>query len=123
MNNRSALSVTREITRKLFRIRTSLKSPCKSFRMRTYKSVSKQRTSTPFRINTYKKQGGGGVSLLLTVLVLRFRSDHDSQSTNRQSRITNHLVSFQALPHSLHSCRAQKSPQPLFFLPLPHSCE
>src|SRR5262249_4998273 len=31
-----------------------------SFRMRTYKTVSKQRTSTLFRMNTYKKPGGRG---------------------------------------------------------------
>src|SRR5216683_7134687 len=30
------------------------------FRMNTCKSVSKQRTLTPFRMNTYEKQGGGG---------------------------------------------------------------
>src|SRR6266481_8531090 len=30
------------------------------FRMNTCKSVSKQRTSTSFRMNTYEKQGGGG---------------------------------------------------------------
>jgi hypothetical protein len=29
-----------------------------TFRINTCKSVSKQRTLTPFRINTYKKQGG-----------------------------------------------------------------
>src|SRR5258708_38404529 len=32
-----------------------------SFRMNTCKSVSKQRTLTPFRMNTYEKQGGGGI--------------------------------------------------------------
>jgi len=31
-----------------------------SFRMNTCKSVSKQTTLTPFRMNTYEKQGGGG---------------------------------------------------------------
>jgi len=30
------------------------------FRMNTCKSVSKQRTLTPFRMNTYEKQGGRG---------------------------------------------------------------
>ncbi len=41
-------------------------SPCpsKPFRMNTCKSVSKQRTLTPFRMNTYEKMGGGGVLLL-----------------------------------------------------------
>ena len=32
--------------------------PPKPFRMNTFKSVSKQKTLTPFRINTYEKQGG-----------------------------------------------------------------
>jgi len=32
------------------------------FRMNTCKSVSKQRTLTPFRMNTYEKHGGWGVS-------------------------------------------------------------
>src|SRR5260370_17866404 len=34
--------------------------------MNTCKSVSKQRTLTPFRMNTYEKQGGAGGSYLLT---------------------------------------------------------
>ena|SRR5258708_38311927 len=33
-----------------------------SFRINTCKSVSKQRTLTPFRMNTYEKQGVGGPS-------------------------------------------------------------
>jgi hypothetical protein len=37
-----------------------------TFRINTCKSVSKQKTLTPFRINTYEKQGGRGV-LLQTV--------------------------------------------------------
>ena len=35
-------------------------SPLSTFRMNTCKSVSKQRTLTPFRMNTYAKTGGGG---------------------------------------------------------------
>jgi len=31
-----------------------------SFRINTYKSVSKQMTLTTFRMNTYEKQGEGG---------------------------------------------------------------
>jgi hypothetical protein len=31
------------------------------FRMNTRKSVSKQKTLTSFRINTYEKRGGGGL--------------------------------------------------------------
>jgi len=34
---------------------------CKQSRINTCKSVSKQMTLTPFRINTYRKRGGGGV--------------------------------------------------------------
>jgi hypothetical protein len=52
------------------------KNFCNSFRMRTCKSVSKQRISTSFGMNTYKKQGGGGVSPLPTVPVPRFRAHH-----------------------------------------------
>jgi hypothetical protein len=33
-----------------------------SFRINTYKSVSKQMTLTPFRMNTYEKQGGDATS-------------------------------------------------------------
>src|SRR5258708_25956975 len=35
-----------------------------SFRINTCKSVSKQTTLTPFRMNTYEKQGEGGVPLV-----------------------------------------------------------
>src|SRR5260221_6174534 len=34
--------------------------PLSTFRMNTCKSVSKQRTLSPFRMNTYAKTGGGG---------------------------------------------------------------
>src|SRR6266852_3121833 len=34
--------------------------PLTTFRMNTYKSVSKQRTLTPFRMNTCEKPGGRG---------------------------------------------------------------
>ncbi len=44
---------------------------CNPFRINTCKSVSKQRTSSPFGINTYKKQGGGG-ALRLTWHPVRF---------------------------------------------------
>ncbi|SRR6266404_6837149 len=35
-------------------------APLSAFRMNTCKSVSKQRTLSPFRMNTYAKTGGGG---------------------------------------------------------------
>src|SRR5713101_2953986 len=75
----------------------------------TCKSVSKQKTLTLFRINTYEKQGGGGVSLLSTVLVLRFRADHQFTpllpgSPKTQVQRTSHglpVTHYQArpLPH------------------------
>jgi hypothetical protein len=37
-----------------------------TFRINTYKSVSKQRTLTTFRMNTYEKLGEGGPVILLT---------------------------------------------------------
>jgi hypothetical protein len=37
--------------------------PLTSFRMNTCKSVTKQTTLTPFRMNTYAKTGGGGYLL------------------------------------------------------------
>src|SRR5260370_6524303 len=48
---------------KFFRYRSSDAKlhASKPFRMNTCKSVSKQRTLTTFRINTYEKRGGGGV--------------------------------------------------------------
>jgi hypothetical protein len=52
---------TLEISANHYMLWFSEKPPCKSFRMRTCKSVSKQRTSSPFRMNTYKKTGGRGV--------------------------------------------------------------
>jgi hypothetical protein len=57
---------------KSFRIRTYEKCAHNSFRIRTCKSVSKQTTSTFFRINTYRKTGGRGV-LLLTAQPTRLR--------------------------------------------------
>src|SRR5579859_753967 len=38
------------------------RQPSKPFRINTCKSVSKQTTLTPFRINTYEKKGGVGVA-------------------------------------------------------------
>ena len=47
---------------------------CKSFRMNTCKSVSKQRTLTSFRMNTYKKHGGEGVTPCKVKVQLELRS-------------------------------------------------
>ena len=43
--------------------------PPMSFRMNTCKSVSKQTTLTPFRMNTYEKQGEGGRATFLPFTV------------------------------------------------------
>src|SRR6266404_2313792 len=43
-------------------------SPTKLFKINTYKSLSKQRTLTSFRMNTYEKQGGGGLLWLTSPL-------------------------------------------------------
>src|SRR5712664_15298 len=40
--------------------RKNTETPLTSFRINTCKSVSKQRTLTPFRMNTYEKTGVGG---------------------------------------------------------------
>src|SRR6266481_9722003 len=56
--------------------------------MNTYKRVSKQRTSTPFRMNTYEKHRGVGSALLSaplhpslgTSLAASGRSDHEDHS-------------------------------------------
>src|SRR6266851_6499873 len=57
-----AVTVSRS---KFFRYRSSdaKHHASKPFRMNTCESVSKQRTLTTFRINTYEKQGEGGPSL------------------------------------------------------------
>src|SRR5713226_10497776 len=59
----SAISALRTLS-KFFRYRSSnaKRHANKPFRMNTCESVSKQRTLTTFRINTYEKQGGRGVS-------------------------------------------------------------
>src|SRR5260221_14395558 len=43
------------------------KPSAKSFIIRTCKTVSKQSTLTPFRINTYEKTGGGGRGCILII--------------------------------------------------------
>jgi hypothetical protein len=45
-------------------------SPLTTFRINTCKSVSKQTTLTPLRINTYKKPGGGGTPAFATQATL-----------------------------------------------------
>jgi hypothetical protein len=45
-------------------------APINTFRMNTCKSVSKQRTLSPFRMNTYAKTGGGGPSSFVCLVCL-----------------------------------------------------
>src|SRR5713226_1403751 len=47
-----------------YRSRDAKRHANKPFRINTCKSVSKERTLTPFRINTYEKHRGRGVLLL-----------------------------------------------------------
>jgi hypothetical protein len=62
--------------------------PLTTFRINTCKSVSKQRTLTPFRINTYKKQGG-------TPANSRYDSGH-----------MRHVAPLSSVPHSIaHTSR------------------
>src|SRR5712692_756421 len=48
--------------RKIWQFSTGIMLTCKPFRITTCKSVSKQMTSSPFRINTYEKTGGEGAA-------------------------------------------------------------
>src|SRR2546427_5145804 len=49
---------------KRYDIQTCKRSMANPFRMNTCKSVSKQTTLTPFRINTYEKHGGEGAVIV-----------------------------------------------------------
>src|SRR5258708_1671156 len=48
-----------------------------SFRINTCKSVSKQMTLTPFRMNTYEKQGEGGTHLVNTLPTMHPETGED----------------------------------------------
>src|SRR5229473_2368358 len=60
---------------KFFRYRSSdaKRHVAKPFRMNTCESVSKQRTLTAFRINTYEKQGEGGSPFAVATLGIAYR--------------------------------------------------
>jgi hypothetical protein len=53
-------SRTREGLARQTKVSTAPAAPLSTFRMNTCKSVSKQRTLSPFRMNTYAKTGGRG---------------------------------------------------------------
>jgi hypothetical protein len=57
-------SRTREGLARQSKVSRAPAAPLSTFRMNTCKSVSKQRTLSPFRMNTYAKTGGRGVLLL-----------------------------------------------------------
>src|SRR6266851_4268341 len=63
------------------------RAPFKSFRMNTSKSVSKQMTLTPFRMNTYEKQGGGAHFAQFWCNVSPFRMN-TCKSVSKQSTLT-----------------------------------
>src|SRR5258707_4271970 len=76
-----------------------------SFRINTYKSVSKQRTLTPFRMNTYEKHSGVGVLLLtkhpMRMLILSERSEPKDLSSHpvRIAVLRSMFVSALSFPH------------------------
>src|SRR6266403_899383 len=101
-------------------------SPPKLFKINTYKSLSKQRTLTSFRMNTYEKQGGGGV-LWLTSPLLSSNFPTYLQSSFAFNRFhtfsfsvsCNSFISLPAVAgHSYESCRVI-STLPLLFTPSP----
>src|SRR5713226_9661771 len=63
------------------------RDPSKSFRMNTCKSASKQRTLTPFRMNTYEKQGGGAYFAQFWCNVSPFRIN-TCKSVSKQRTLT-----------------------------------
>src|SRR6266481_9449322 len=63
-----------------------------TFRINTCKSVSKQRTLTPFRINTYEKQGEGGTRLVppgrqICAALRHARRHHDLKTRHGDSAL------------------------------------
>jgi hypothetical protein len=105
MNNRS----THRIARNPFRIRTSEKSPCKSFRMRTSKNIGLK----VLQNEHLQKKGGRGV------IIVNRASDQDARP-ERASRVEGSLfVPDQDEPlSSLHFLYLIYL---LNFLPVPHS--
>jgi hypothetical protein len=67
--------------------------------MNTYERLSKQRTSTPFGMNTYKKHGGRGVSLLPTVRVPFHQASHSSLVYPAPCGATSHFLLAMSLFH------------------------
>src|SRR6266481_5610362 len=70
--------------------------PRKPFRINTCKSVSKQMTLTPFRINTYEKHRGVGV-LLLTTHPMRMRILSESAAADESRDLSSHPMRMRIL--------------------------
>src|SRR5258708_6508361 len=66
------------------------------FRMNTCKSVSKQRTLTPCRMNTYEKHRGVGV-LLLTTHPMRMRILSESAAADESKDLSSHTARIAVL--------------------------
>ena len=79
----------------------------KPFRINSCKSVSKQTTSTPFRINTYEKTRGwgrGAIACVPTIPILESSAHHSSPATHHSPL---HSSSFLSDPCALF-CTRQK---------------
>ncbi len=98
------------------------------FRINTCKSVSKQRTLTPFRMNTYEKQGEGGTLVAVSSHpVLRKSKTIPEERRCRvpHARSGEHaifLLFLDCKPHPLGVGSSQPYPFPTQ-LPLPNSLE
>jgi hypothetical protein len=82
--------------------------PCKPFRMNTCRSVAKQRTLTPFRMNTYEKHRGVGV-LLLTTHPMRMRILSERSESKDLSRRPQNVAIKGSLPAALPFALYDKS--------------
>src|SRR5260370_9259960 len=87
------------------------------FRMNTCKSVSKQRTSTPFRMNTYEKTPGGGgiLPILERPQTKRIRGSSANLRTLNACALS---FSVSASPPSTFNCGLSTSFSPPLHYPL-----
>ena len=72
--------------------RSNMQTLFKSFRINTCKSVSKQRTLTAFRMNTYAKTEGGGSPGFTSSACPSIPTDHGSRNTSHVSMSVQHVV-------------------------------
>ena len=94
-----------------FSATTTPTAPLSTFRMNTCKSVSKQRTLTPFRMNTYAKTGGGRC-LLLTSHPLQTRRGSSLRSAVGAWPAPFSQAASHPLPSICHSPCFQKLANP-----------